>query len=244
MSDTLLLVGLGNPGGKYARHRHNVGFMAVDAVAEAHGFSPARSKFRAELREGWLEGPSGRVKAIALKPQTYMNVSGQSVGEAARFFQIPLSNIVVFHDELDLAPGKIRVKTGGGSAGHNGLRSLDAHLGPEYRRVRIGIGHPGDKAMVTPHVLGDFAKSDREWLDPLLSAIAKAAPLLAVDDARFTGAVAETLRPQTEKRLREEKPEERPAAAAETKAAPAPAPRRNPFAEALARLLPHRKSSE
>ncbi|HXI87785.1 MAG TPA: aminoacyl-tRNA hydrolase [Parvularculaceae bacterium] len=184
--DLIILVGLGNPGAKYARHRHNVGFMAVDAIAEAHRFGPARRKFQAEMREGALGGR----KAIILKPQTFMNDSGQSVGEAMRFYKATPGDIVVFHDELDLAAGKVKAKTGGGVAGHNGLRSIDAHIGPEFRRVRIGISHPGDKSRVTGHVLGDFAKTDDEWLSPLLAAIAAAAPALVDSDSRFTTALA------------------------------------------------------
>jgi PTH1 family peptidyl-tRNA hydrolase len=174
----LLIAGLGNPGAKYANHRHNVGFMAADAIARRHSFSPWSKKFGSELAEGRLGGD----KAILLKPQTFMNRSGQAVGEALRFYKLPVSNLVVLYDELDLAPGKVRVKTGGGPGGHNGIRSIDAHCGKEYRRVRIGIGHPGVKEMVTHHVLGDFAKSDREWLEPVLAAVADNADLLARDD--------------------------------------------------------------
>lgn len=192
----LLLVGLGNPGEKYAGHRHNVGFMAVDAIADAYRFSPARKKFQGEIREGDMAG----VKAIALKPATYMNESGLSVGGAMRFFKLTPADVVVFHDELDLAAGKIKVKQGGGNAGHNGLRSIDEHIGNDFRRVRIGIGHPGDKTRVTGHVLGDFAKSDREWLDPLMAALAKGAPFLAESDARYATAVAQLLAPPKEKR--------------------------------------------
>ena len=188
----LLLVGLGNPGEKYARHRHNVGFMAVDAIAGAHGFGPPRTKFQGELREGSLGGD----RALILKPQTYMNDSGRSVGEAVRFYKLEPKDVVVFYDELDLAPGKLKVKTGGGAAGHNGIRSIDAHIGNDFRRVRIGIGHPGDKSRVTNHVLGDFAKADQDWLDPLLSAMAGAAGHLAEsDDNRFMTAVSLKLAP-------------------------------------------------
>ncbi|MEK7266915.1 MAG: aminoacyl-tRNA hydrolase [Pseudomonadota bacterium] len=190
----LLLVGLGNPGEKYRRHRHNVGFMAIDAIAEAHRFGPARNKFQAEMREGEIAGE----KAILLKPQTFMNDSGQSVGAAMRFYKLPPGDVVVFHDELDLAAGKIKAKLGGGNAGHNGLRSIDEHIGNEFRRVRIGIDHPGDKARVTGHVLGDFAKSDYDWLEPLLAAIAKSAAHLKDGDARFASAVALLLKPQKE----------------------------------------------
>ncbi|HBK90219.1 MAG TPA: aminoacyl-tRNA hydrolase, partial [Parvularcula sp.] len=156
----LLIVGLGNPGEKYARHRHNVGFMAVDAIAGAHRFGPERKKFQGVIREGEIGG----VKFLSLKPQTFMNDSGLSVGAAMRFYKIEPADVVVFHDELDLAPGKIKAKIGGGLAGHNGLKSIAEHIGEEFRRVRIGIGHPGDKARVTGHVLGDFSKADQDWL--------------------------------------------------------------------------------
>lgn len=191
----LLLVGLGNPGEKYQRHRHNVGFLAVDAIAAAHGFGAPRKKFQAVLREGDIAGE----KAILLKPQTFMNESGLAVGAAMRFYKLAPADVIVFHDELDLEAGKIKAKLGGGNAGHNGLRSIDEHVGSDFRRVRIGIGHPGDKTRVTGHVLGDFAKADHDWLDPLLAAIAKSAPFLAAGDARFATAVAQTLAPPREK---------------------------------------------
>ena len=191
----LLLVGLGNPGEKYRRHRHNVGFMAVDAIADAHRFAPPRKKFQGEIREGDIGG----ARVIALKPQTFMNESGLSVGAAMRFYKLGAADVVVFHDELDLAAAKIKVKTGGGNAGHNGLRSIDEHIGNDFRRVRIGVGHPGDKTRVTGHVLGDFAKSDAEWLDPLLAAMAKSASFLETGDARFATAVAHLLQPPKEK---------------------------------------------
>ncbi|PWR01525.1 aminoacyl-tRNA hydrolase [Meridianimarinicoccus roseus] len=182
-----LLVGLGNPGPQYARNRHNIGFMAVDRIAEDHGFAPFRAKFNALITEGNLRGS----KVLVLKPQTFMNLSGQAVAEAAKFFKIAPSDLIVFHDELDLAPGKIRVKTGGGHAGHNGLRSIHAHLGPDYGRVRLGIGHPGHKDRVSGYVLGNFAKSDEDWLDDLLRGISDgAADLAAGDTARFLNAVA------------------------------------------------------
>lgn len=175
----LLLVGLGNPGARHARQRHNIGFMAVDAVAAAHGFGAWRSRFASLTAEGRL----GDVRVLLQKPQTYMNRSGQAVAEAVRFYKLPLSQVVVCHDELDLAPGKVRIKTGGGVAGHNGLRSLAQHLGsPDFRRVRFGIGHPGDKHLVTGHVLADFSAAEQEWLRPLLDAFAQAAPLLAAGD--------------------------------------------------------------
>jgi len=171
----LLLVGLGNPGAEYAGNRHNVGFMAADAIIRRHNLSAPRARFRGEVSEGTLAGE----QVLVLKPQTFMNESGRAVGEAARFYKLELSDIVVFHDELDLAPGKVRVKTGGGVAGHNGLKSLSAHIGNDYVRVRIGIGHPGRKDRVTGYVLHDFTKADHAWLEPLLGAIAEEAPYLA-----------------------------------------------------------------
>jgi len=178
----LLLVGLGNPGEAYQNHRHNIGFMAVDAIAEAHGFGPERLRFRGKAREGVLKGKSGAVKTLILKPLTYMNESGSAVREAASFHKIPIEQVVVIYDEIDLAAGKVRAKRGGGNAGHNGLRSISTHAGNEYVRVRLGIGHPGDKMRVTGHVLGNFTKADREWVDPLLDAIGQAASALADGD--------------------------------------------------------------
>ena len=187
-----LFVGLGNPGTKYARNRHTVGYMALDRIASDHGFVPWRTKFQGSLSEGRL----GSGKVLLLKPETFMNLSGQSVGEAARFHKIAPEDIVVFHDELDLAPGKCRVKQGGGHAGHNGLRSLHAHIGDSYSRVRIGIGHPGHKDRVSGYVLSDFAKSDADWLDDLLRGISDGAPALADGDgARFSNAVALRMAP-------------------------------------------------
>lgn len=203
----ILLVGLGNPGKEYSRHRHNVGFMAVDAIGDRLGFGQPRSKFQAEIREGFLNGPNGREKAIILKPQTYMNESGRSVGEAARFYKLAPEDVVVFYDELDLAAGKLRVKTGGGAAGHNGIKSIDAHLGNGFRRVRIGIGHPGEKSKVTGHVLGNFSKADQEWLDPLLDAIAASAPFLTGDDKRFASDVALRVAPARKAQAKVEKRE-------------------------------------
>jgi PTH1 family peptidyl-tRNA hydrolase len=201
----LLLVGLGNPGRDYAGHRHNVGFMAVDAIAARYGFSPWKNQFKALVAEGVLPTPEGRKKVLALKPQTYMNLSGEAVQAAAHFYKIEPREIAVLYDELDLAPGKIRVKTGGGAAGHNGIRSIAAQIGPEFRRIRIGIAHPGDKARVTGHVLGNFSKDDQLWLDPLLDAIADAAPYLALnDDIRFMNKVA-VLRGEPEDKPKPEK---------------------------------------
>jgi PTH1 family peptidyl-tRNA hydrolase len=182
--------GLGNPGARYALQRHNVGFMAVDAIAEIRGdFGPWSKKFRSLVAEGRI----GRQRVLLLKPQTYMNDSGDAVSQALRFYKLDLDCLTVFHDELDLAPMKVKVKVGGGTAGHNGLRSIDAHLGPEFRRVRIGIGHPGPglKHLVTPHVLGNYSKAEMEPLSDLLAAIADEAEWLADgDDARFMSEVA------------------------------------------------------
>ena len=170
----LLLVGLGNPGAQYAGHRHNIGFMAVDAVARAHRATPFRSRFQGLAAECTVEGE----KVVLLKPTTFMNDSGLSVGAAARFFKLELADIAVMHDELDLAPGKLRVKAGGGNAGHNGLRSITAHLGNDYRRLRLGIGHPGDKALVHGFVLSDFGRGERPWVEALCEAVADNVGLL------------------------------------------------------------------
>jgi PTH1 family peptidyl-tRNA hydrolase len=177
-----LFVGLGNPGSRYARNRHNVGFMAVDAIARAHNAGPWRRRFQGETSEAVIEGE----RVLLLKPQTYVNESGRAVADAQRFFRIELKDVIVFHDELDLAPAKLRVKIGGGNAGHNGLRSITAHCGNDYRRVRVGIGHPGDKALVHPYVLSDFAKAEEAWVEDLCTACADNAALLARgDDAGF-----------------------------------------------------------
>ena len=173
-----LFVGLGNPGSRYAGNRHNVGFMAVDAIARAHGAPPWRRRFQGQATEATL----GAEKVVLLKPDTYMNDSGRSVGEALRFFKLPLPDVVVFHDELDLPPGRLRVKAGGGNAGHNGLRSITALCGNDYRRVRIGIGHPGHKDLVHGYVLRDFAKDETPWVDDLLRAVADHAGVLAQGD--------------------------------------------------------------
>ena len=180
-------VGLGNPGTQYAMNRHNVGFMVLDAMAEIHGFGPVQKKF-----SGWLqEGRIGTEKILLLKPATYMNESGRAGGEALRFYKLGLDALTVFHDELDLPPFKVKVKRGGGTAGHNGLRSIDQHLGPDFRRVRIGIGHPGHKDRVTGHVLGNYAKSEIDDLADMLGAIAGEADWLARgDDTRFMNEVA------------------------------------------------------
>ncbi|OQW56031.1 MAG: aminoacyl-tRNA hydrolase [Proteobacteria bacterium SG_bin9] len=170
-----LFVGLGNPGSKYAHNRHNIGFLAVDAIARRHGFAPWRRRFQGETSEGTIDGE----KVILLKPATYMNESGRAVGEAANFFKLGVDAIAVFHDEIELPAAKLRVKVGGGIAGHNGLRSISAHVGNEYRRVRIGVGHPGVKELVHAHVLNDFAKSEQLWVETMLDAIADNAGMLA-----------------------------------------------------------------
>lgn len=187
-----LLIGLGNPGSSYARHRHNVGFMALDRIAKQHGFAPWKRRFHGLV----ADGPIGGRRVMLLKPQTYMNDSGQAVGEAQRYLKIAEKDIYVFHDEIDLAPAKLKVKVGGGNAGHNGLRSISAHIGNEFARVRIGVGHPGSKDLVSHYVLHDFAKADHDWLEPLLDAVADAAGRLAAgDEARFLTDVARKLQP-------------------------------------------------
>ena len=170
-----LFVGLGNPGSQYAHHRHNIGFMAVDSIVRRHSFSAfKKSKFKGEIAEGMLHDE----KVICLKPDTYMNLSGESVQAICTFYKIPLKNVIVFHDELDLVAGKMRIKMAGGAAGHNGLKSIDQHMGQNYYRVRLGIGHPGDKERVHGHVLGNFHQDDARWLEPLLKAVAEYAELL------------------------------------------------------------------
>ncbi|MDR3514629.1 MAG: aminoacyl-tRNA hydrolase [Azospirillaceae bacterium] len=188
----LLLVGLGNPGTQYARNRHNVGFMAVETISDRYRFAPWRRRFQGRSAEGAVDGD----KILALEPATFMNLSGQAVGEAMRFFKLTPGDIVVYHDDLDLAAGRVKVKRGGGHGGHNGLRSIDAHIGADYWRVRIGIGHPGDKDLVSGYVLHDFAKADEVWLPPLLQALAEALPLLvARDDNGYNSRVALLTRP-------------------------------------------------
>ncbi len=208
-----LITGLGNPGAKYARNRHNIGFMAVERIAEDHGFTPWRAKFQGQLAEGRL----GREKVLLLKPATFMNRSGQAVGEALRFYKLGPEELIVIHDELDLAPGKIRLKQGGGHAGHNGLRSIHAHVGADYTRLRLGIGHPGHKDRVAGYVLSDFAKADADWLDDLLRGISDGADKLAAGDGPgFLNAVA----------LRRAPPRKagKPGASAPARPAPEPAP--------------------
>lgn len=201
----LLVVGLGNPGSKYAGNRHNIGFMAVDEIVRRHGFSSWRKKFQGEVSEGTLAGE----KLLVLKPSTFMNESGRSVGEAMRFHNIDPSQLIVIYDELDLAEGKVRVKLGGGAAGHNGIRSLIAHCGPHFVRVRLGIGHPGEKNLVYPHVLSDFAKADNQWLKPLIEGVADHFPLLIEgQEANFQSKVHLAVNPPPPKPPREEKKKE------------------------------------
>ncbi|HTN98832.1 MAG TPA: aminoacyl-tRNA hydrolase [Nordella sp.] len=192
----LLLVGLGNPGSKYAGNRHNIGFLAVDSIVRRHNFGPWRKRFQGETAEGTLAGE----RILALKPLTYMNESGRAVGEAMRFYNLTPDDVVVVHDEIDLPPAKVRVKTGGGSAGNNGIRSIDAHIGNEFHRVRLGVGKLDVKGMAHVHVLGDFSKADRHWLDPLIETLADNADLLAKRDfATFQNRVHLALNPEPEK---------------------------------------------
>ncbi|MEL7279760.1 MAG: aminoacyl-tRNA hydrolase [Pseudomonadota bacterium] len=188
----LIFAGLGNPGPKYAGNRHNIGYMALDRIAADHGFAPWRGKFQSSISEGRL----GSQKVLLIKPETFMNTSGQPVGEAMRFYKRAPEDVIVFHDELDLAPGKCRVKKGGGHAGHNGLRSLHQHIGDTYARVRLGIGHPGHKDRVSGYVLSDFAKAEQDWLDDLMRGISDGAPELAAGrNDRFLNAVSLRIAP-------------------------------------------------
>lgn len=209
-----LLVGLGNPGAKYAQNRHNIGFMAMDRIATDHGFTPWRSKFQGQIAEGRF----GSTKVTLLKPETFMNLSGQSVGEVMRYLKLQPDNIIVFHDEIDLAPGKVRLKTGGGHAGHNGLRSIHGHIGPDYDRVRLGVGHPGHKDAVPGYVLRDFPKADQEWLDDEMRGISDGiADLIGGDGPKFLNAIALRVAPprssKATSQAKAEKPASKPAEA-------------------------------
>jgi len=204
----LLIVGLGNPGQSYARNRHNIGFMAVDEIVRRHSFGPWKSRFQSRISEGRI----GSEKLLAMEPQTFMNESGRAVGEAVRFYKLDPGEVIVLHDEIDLKPGKVKVKQGGGPGGHNGLRSLDSHIGPNYWRVRMGVGHPGDKDRVHGHVLSDFAKADSAWLDKVIETVAAELPdLLAGDASAFMSRVAQSIappRPKPAKREPASKPDE------------------------------------
>jgi PTH1 family peptidyl-tRNA hydrolase len=235
----LLIVGLGNPGAQYARQRHNVGFMAADAIHRRHGFSPWRRRFQGETSEATLAGE----KVLLLKPHTYMNDSGRSVQAAMQFYKLSPADVVVIHDEVDLPPGKTRLKTGGGAAGHNGLRSLDAEIGDGYRRIRIGVGHPGVKEAVPHYVLHDFAKEDQAWLAPLVDAIAENAALLAEGkDTTLANRLHAATSPE-EKPGKKAKADQnlRPAAESKSEDAPAdtpqPAPSEGPLARGLKKLF-------
>lgn len=207
----ILLVGLGNPGGKYAKNRHNIGFMALDTIVRRHSFGPWRSKFSGQMCEGTIDG----VKVLALMPETYMNESGRSVAAAARFYKIAPEQIIVMHDELDLPFAKIKIKTGGGHGGHNGLRSIDAHMGKNYKRVRLGIGHPGSKEKVHNHVLGDFAKAETAELDKMLDCVAQLIGCVCDgNDTDFMNRYAMDMRPQ---RPNKPKPKETPSAPVQKK---------------------------
>ena len=186
----IIIAGLGNPGPKYQNNRHNIGFMAADAIADRWRFGAARAKFQSVVAEGEVQTPAGAQRVLLMKPQTYMNESGRAVGEAARFYKVDPSQVIVFHDEIDLAPGRFRMKVGGGAAGQNGVRSLISQLGPDFRRARMGIGHPGEKHLVMPHVLGDFHKAELAWLEAMLNACADALPFaVAGDDERYQAEV-------------------------------------------------------
>lgn len=182
----LILMGQGNPGPKYAGNRHNLGFLVIDEIAAANGFPAWREKFNAMISEGWVETPEGRSKVLLMKPLTFYNETGQSVAKALKFFKLEADAVTVFHDEIDLAPGRVRVKRGGGHSGNNGIRSVSSHIGPEFRRIRIGVGHPGDKSRVMPYVLSDFPKTEEVWVEAFLDACIRSLPILLTgDDERF-----------------------------------------------------------
>ncbi|MFD1329552.1 aminoacyl-tRNA hydrolase [Mycoplana ramosa] len=232
----LIIAGLGNPGPKYAANRHNIGFMAVDAIHRKNPFSPWSKKFKGEISEGEIGGE----KVLLIKPQTFMNLSGESVGDAMRFYKLAPKDIVAIYDELDLAPGKARIKVGGGHGGHNGVKSLDAHCGKDYRRLRLGIGHPGVKELVHNHVLGDFAKADHTWLDPLLDELGLNADMLVRgEDSQLMNKLALAVGDTAED---EPKAEKKPAGqshirAVRNHAQPKALPASGPMAEMLKKLL-------
>lgn len=224
-----LIVGLGNPGAKYMKNRHNIGFMAVDRIADDHGFGPWKTKFQGQISEGRL----GREKVLLLKPTTFMNLSGQSVGEAMRFYKLTPEDVTVIHDEIDLAPGKLRVKKGGGHAGHNGLRSLHQHIGDTYQRIRLGVGHPGRKELVPHFVLQDFAKADADWLDDMMRGISDGAVHLAEGaNDKFQNAVAQRVSP-----ARSSTTTPKPKPAAQASATPEPKPQPDDTRSPMQRLI-------
>ncbi|MBB3945623.1 PTH1 family peptidyl-tRNA hydrolase [Rhizobium skierniewicense] len=237
----IILVGLGNPGTQYAFNRHNIGFMVVDALQRTPSFSPWSKKFKAAISEGEIAGE----KVLLMKPQTFMNLSGEAVGEAMRFYKVKISDIIAIHDELDLVAGRARIKVGGGHGGHNGLKSIDAHCGKDYRRLRLGIGHPGDKERVNGHVLGDFAKSDKVWLDPLIDAIADNAEMLVKgEDSQLMNKLALAVGVKTEEK--KEASAAKPAAKshihqARNSAQPKKLPKTGPMAEMLKRMFAPKK---
>ncbi|MGP9804295.1 aminoacyl-tRNA hydrolase [Paracoccus sp. NSM] len=228
-----LIVGLGNPGAKYAANRHNIGFMALDRMAEDHGLGPWKARFQGLTAEGRI----GAARVVLLKPQTFMNLSGQSVGEAMRYLKLTPADVIVLHDELDLAPGKCRLKQGGGHAGHNGLRSIHQHVGEAYGRVRLGIGHPGHKDKVAPYVLSDFAKAEQDWLDDLMRGISDGAEALALGDGpRFLNAVASRTAPPRNAGRPEAPSAKHPRPGAAPAAKPAPADRPQSLSDRLRAL--------
>jgi PTH1 family peptidyl-tRNA hydrolase len=243
-----LIVGLGNPGDKYSRNRHNIGFMAADAIASRHGFPPFREKFKGLVSEGTIAGE----KVLILKPQTWMNLSGESVEATLQFYKLGAADVTVVYDEIDLVPGKSRIKRGGGNGGHNGLRSIDPRIGPDYRRIRLGVGHPGHKDAVMPWVLGDFSKADREWLEPLLEALAANADLIVKGDdntlmnklaiAVNGDAAARDQRPEAADPTRKKAPAgQSHIRAARPKAPDAALPERGPMDEMLAKVFGKKK---
>jgi len=237
----LIIAGLGNPGAQYSGNRHNIGFMAIDAIHRRHSFSPWSKKFKAVTSEGELGGE----KVLLVKPQTFMNLSGESVGEAMRFYKLQPENVLAVYDELDLNPGKPRIKTGGGHGGHNGIKSIDAHIGKDYRRLRLGIGHPGHKDRVHAYVLGDFAKADQEWLQPLLDAIADNAEMLARgEDSQFMNKLALATGTPADDEKPKAKPDKKPAGgqshirqARNNSAQPKIPPTSGPMADMLKKLF-------
>lgn len=239
----LLIAGLGNPGPRYAKQRHNIGFLAADAIARRQSFSGWSNKFKAQIAEGSI----GDEKVLLIKPQTFMNLSGESVGQALRFYKLTPADLIVIYDELDLQRGKARIKTGGGSGGHNGIKSIDAHCGKDYRRLRLGIGHPGQKERVNNHVLGDFTKADHQWVEPLLEAIGDHCDLLVRgEDSSFlnklslavgNGSANETAgRPQRQAKMPQKATKAKTHIHAARRKAPA-APQKGPMADMLKKLF-------